>query len=40
MDLYTKGDDPHALLKEMSKQMYVVARGHGSTMETKAADAQ
>jgi hypothetical protein len=40
MDLYTKGDDPHALLKEMSKQMYVVARGDASTREARAVDAQ
>jgi len=36
MDLYAKGDDPHALLKEMSKQMYAVARGSVSSSETKA----
>jgi hypothetical protein len=37
MDLYAKGDDPHALLKEMSKQMYAVARGGSTTVSTKAA---
>jgi hypothetical protein len=40
MDLYAKGDDPNALLKEMSQQMYVVARGNASTMERKPAQAQ
>jgi len=40
MDLYAKGDDPHALLKEMSKQMYAVARGSVSSSETKAVQAK
>ncbi|WP_414674556.1 alpha/beta hydrolase [Luteibacter sp.] len=39
MDLYAKGDDPNALLKEMSRQMYVVARGSAFPAQPKAAEA-
>nr|WP_231873836.1 alpha/beta hydrolase-fold protein [Luteibacter rhizovicinus] len=38
MDLYAKGDDPNALLKEMSQQMYVVARGTASTAPESPSD--
>jgi hypothetical protein len=37
MDLYAKGDDPNALLKEMSREMYKVARPDEATAEPKQA---
>jgi len=37
MDLYAKGDDPNALLKEMSREMYKVARPDEAMTEPKQA---